>query len=359
MPAERPSLPESERANAPPMRPAERAALEVARDLPGERVLCVTIGRAQASAELAKEQPTAGVCCWFLDDYQRQLAAEVHGADLPNLRLICAADPPEERVDLAVIPLSMRGEAELARDVLQTACLRLAIGGTLVAAVDNPRDKWVREQLEELFAKVTVKAADDAVTYMARKTAEPRRVRDFRCEFAFRDRGRLIRAVSRPGVFAHRRVDAGARQLLVAADVTPGMRVLDIGCGAGTVALALAAREAMAAVHAVDSNARAVECTLAAADLNTLSNVAAKLNATGEYEGAGEYDLALANPPYYADFRIAELFLGAAYRSLRPGGRVLVVAKRPEWYAEYMPAAWADVEIRPSRQYYIIAATRP
>jgi 16S rRNA (guanine1207-N2)-methyltransferase len=136
------------------------------------------------------------------------------------------------------------------------------------------------------------------------------------------------------------------------------MRVLDIGCGAGTVSLALAAREPTAAVHAVDSNARAVECTLAGAALNLLGNVTAELNATGKYQGAGEFDLALANPPYYADFRIAELFLCAAHQSLRPGGRVLVVTKRPQWYADYMPNDWREIEIRPSGAYYVIAAVR-
>jgi 16S rRNA (guanine1207-N2)-methyltransferase len=276
-----------------------------------------------------------------------------------NLELACLADPPAAAIDLAVIPLSMRGEAEFTRELLQAACQRLEIGGTLVAAVDNPKDQWVREQLAELFDKVTVQAHDDAIVYIARKSTELRKVRDFTCEFTYRDRDRLIRAVSRPGVFAHRRVDPGARQLLAAAKVTPGMKVLDIGCGAGTVALALAARDPSATVHAVDSNARAVACTLAGAELNGLNNVTAELNATGDYRNAGEFDLALANPPYYADFRIAELFLNAGHRSLRPGGRVLVVTKHPQWYEEFMPVAWVNVEHSPSKRYHLIAATRP
>jgi 16S rRNA G1207 methylase RsmC len=210
-----------------------------------------------------------------------------------------------------------------------------------------------------LFSKVTVQPHDDSTVYVARKAAELHKVRDFTCEFTYRDRERLIRAVSRPGVFAHRRVDPGARQLLAAAEVAPGMKVLDIGCGAGTVALALAARDSSLSVHAVDSNARAVACTLAGAALNGLDSVTAELNATGDYRNAGEYDLALANPPYYADFRIAELFLDAAHRSLRPGGRVLVVAMHPQWYEEFMLIAWTNIEHWPSKRYHLIAATRP
>jgi 16S rRNA (guanine1207-N2)-methyltransferase len=347
--------------NLPPIRPAEERALAAARHVGGNRILCTTLGRAQAAVQLARDRPQGCVACWFIDEHQGQLAAESHAAaGAPsNLELYCQADPPEATIDLAVIPLSMRGEAEFTREVLQAACLRLEIGGTLIAAVDNPRDQWVREQLAGLFTKVTVQPHDDTVVYIARKTTEPRKVRDFTCRFTYRDRERLIHAVSRPGVFAHRRVDPGARQLLAAAEVAPGTRVLDIGCGAGTVAIALAVRDASARVHAVDGNARAVECTLAGAALNDLPNITAELNSTGHYRDAAPYDLAVANPPYYADYRIAELFLGAAHRALRPGGRVLIVAKQTQWYEDFMPATWSNVEHHPSKRYHIITATRP
>jgi 16S rRNA (guanine1207-N2)-methyltransferase len=341
----------------PPLRPAEARALEAAEAIAAGRILCTTVGRAQAARELARQRPDAAVCCWFLDDYQRQLAATAPGPG--NLRLICQPDLPEEGVELVVLPVSRRGEAELARELLQQACQRLEPGGMLVAAVDNPNDRWLREQLQELFDKVTVRNYQEATVYLARRMAEPRKSRDFRCEFAFRDRGRLIKAISRPGVFAHRRLDAGARQLLNAVEVMPGMRVLDIGCGAGTVALGVAARDPTVSVLAVDSNARAIECALAGAALNSLDNVTAELNACGDYGRDGQFDLALANPPYYGDQRIAALFLAAARRSLSPGGRVFVVAKRPDWYAHTMPGDWHGVEHRPSKAYHIITAVRP
>jgi 16S rRNA (guanine1207-N2)-methyltransferase len=341
----------------PPIRPAEARALAAAERIPAERLLCTTVGRAHAARELARQRPEAAVWCWFLDDYQRQLAAATH--ELANLALVCQPDLPEDRVELAVLPFSLRGEAELTREMLQQACLRLELGGTLVSSVNNPQDRWLHEQLQDLFEKVTVQRHDDATAYIARKTAEPRKVRDFRCQLAFRDGGRLIKAVTRPGVFSHRRLDAGARQLLNAVEVTPGMRILDIGCGAGTVALGLAARDPTATVHAVDSNARAIQCTLAGAELNALTNVTAELNATGSYGRDGAIDLAVANPPYYADHRIADLFLSAAHRSLKPGGRVFIVAKRPDWYELAMPGVWKDIQHWPSKLYQIITAVRP
>lgn len=276
-----------------------------------------------------------------------------------NLSFLCQPDLPAGPFELAVLPCSRQGEAELTRDLLQSAAQRLAVGGTLVAAVDNPRDHWLGAQLQELFPKATAERYADATAYRARKVAEPRRVRDFRCRFAYRDRDRLLQAVSRPGVFSHRRVDAGARQLLAAAETEQQQRVLDVGCGWGAVALAIAARDSTVAVHAVDGNARAVECTMAGAALNGLVNVTAEVNAFGQFGRDGQFDLALANPPYYADFRIAELFIAAARRALRPGGRLLAVTKHPQWYEERLPGQWRDVQTSASKQYYVVSAARP
>jgi len=252
----------------------------------------------------------------------------------------------------------MRGEAELTRDLLQSAADRLAIGGKLVAATDNPKDDWLRLQLGAHFKKVSKHAFDDAVVYMVTKQSPLKKLKDFRNEFVFRDRDRLIKAVSRPGVFSHRHIDPGARQLIDAAEVRPRMKVLDIGCGAGTVALALTARDPTVEVLAVDSNARAVECTRIGAELNDLGNVTALVNATGDYPGEGTFDLALANPPYYGDHEIAARFVAAAHRSLKPGGQLLLVTKSPRWYEEHMAADWHDVQVTPSKRYLVVSAMK-
>jgi 16S rRNA (guanine1207-N2)-methyltransferase len=185
-----------------------------------------------------------------------------------------------------------------------------------------------------------------------------KKVKDFRSEFVFRDGENLIKAVSRPGVFSHRHIDPGARHLLEAAHVRPGMRILDIGCGAGTVSLGVAAREPAAQVVAVDSNARAVECTQIGAELNGLSNIITEMNASGEYSDLGSFDLALANPPYFADFEIAARFVQAAHNSLRVGGQLLLVTKAPNWYEEHLHPQWRDVQIEPSKRYFIVMAQK-
>ena len=195
--------------------------------------------------------------------------------------MICQADFPPDEIDLAMLPFTAAGQAELTREWLQQAHQALALGGRLLAATDNPRDTWLGGQLQRLCDRVSRRADDRAALYLAVKTRPLKKVKDFSCEFAFRDRGRLIRAVSRPGVFAHRRVNPGARALLEVMEVAPGDRVFDMGCGSGVAALAAAMRADGVSVYALDSNPRAVQCTLQGAALNGQENIAARLDAEG------------------------------------------------------------------------------
>jgi 16S rRNA G1207 methylase RsmC len=347
-----------------PARPAEAHALAVAAELPGSRIVCTTLGRGQAAETLARGRPEAAVAAWFLDLHQHNTALAAWGAPPANLATHCTADMPAGPFDLAVVPISKGGEAELTREILQQALCQLAIGGRLVTAVDNPRDTWLREQLAATGERVRVRPAEGpgrpaTVAYVVEKTREPAKVRDFSCRFVFRDRDRLLTAITRPGVFAHRRIDPGARRLLAAVDVAPDTKVLDIGSGSGCVALGIAAREASILVHAFDSSARAVECTRLAAELNGLSNLTVALEAEGHVPDRGTWDLALANPPYYGDFTIAEKFVEAARLALAPGGTLLIVTKQPTWYLEQLPRMWTDVAQELIKGYHLIEAVRP
>jgi 16S rRNA (guanine1207-N2)-methyltransferase len=212
--------------------------------------------------------------------------------------------------------------------------------------------------MAKLFRKLEWRSSSAGTLYIGTKTEPLKKEKNFACEFAFRDRGRLIRAYSRPGVFSHRHVDVGARRLMDAMELDRGARVLDIGCGAGVVALAAASRSDDIVVHAIDSSARAVECARRGAELNELHNVTTELNAEGGVCGGASYDLVLGNPPYYAGFRIAEYFVAEGQKALRPGGKILLVTKHPDWYRENMARWFADVTIVEQKGYYVVHGTR-
>jgi 16S rRNA (guanine1207-N2)-methyltransferase len=335
---------------------AERLLIEHFPVTPTGRILCTSLGRGQLAAHLAQSEEVSHVDCWFLDEFAADETREWLALEQSIVEVECSSDLPDGKFDLIGIPMSHRGEAELARDLIQQACLRLREGGMLVCGVDHPTDRWLHEELKKLFARVRRDPQHHGVVYSAVRHNPPKRLRNFRSEFAFRDRGNLVRAVSRPGVFSHRELDLGARALLEAADVEAGERVLDIGCGSGVVGLALALRATDVSVHGIDSNARAVQCLLEGAALNSLARVTAQQTATGEIDDRGNFDLAIGNPPYYSQYRIANIFVQAARRALKPGGRVVMVTKKPEWFEARFKQLFRDVEIRTVRGYSVVSA---
>jgi 16S rRNA (guanine1207-N2)-methyltransferase len=164
----------------------------------------------------------------------------------------------------------------------------------------------------------------------------------------------LLKVFTRPGVFSHRRLDAGTRALLEAVEVQPNQRILDLGCGAGPVATAFAAREKGITIEAVDANPRAIACTLRTCELNGISSVRTHLNSDAKCGERGTVDLAAGNPPYFSNFRIAELFLASALEALKPGGRAIFVTKQPSWFEENMKGRFTDFSTSPVRDYVVV-----
>jgi 16S rRNA (guanine1207-N2)-methyltransferase len=344
------------------IRPAEKRLHSVVSDIPGQHIVVVSNGRAQSAALLAKERPKATVTAWYLDGYRCNLAKQYHDpAD--NLFFSCHADWPEnvsKEVDIVAIAIQKGGEAELNRDLLQTGYDHLKIGGALAVSIDNPKDKWLLEQMQGFDKSVKVRKFKKEIVYYVIKKKPLKKLKDFYCELAFRDEGNLIKLITRPGVFAHRQFDNGARQILDVIEVFPDCSIIEIGCGSGAMSLAFAKRDPSAKLFAIDSYSRAIDCIKRGAKENGLANVEAELNFDGQLgERAGQFDMALANPPYYADFRIAQHFIETGVRALRPGGRLVLVTRKPQWYRDNLGTWLEDCEVFESRRYHIATGIAP
>lgn len=338
-----------------PPYPQEEALIDFLPHIEPGALLCTSLGRAQF-AKAAASKTNSHITCHFIDLYRANIAKETIALQ-ENITIECSSDFPERIFDVVAMPTSATGEAELTRDFLQQGYERLKQDGQIIVSTDNKQDAWLREQINHVFGNSKRHSHSKGAIYEAIKKGPLKKVKDFSSTFAFRDQGRLIHAVSRPGVFSHRHIDEGARALITAMEIKDNNNVLDIGCGWGAVSLAAAGRAKHIQVEAIDSNARAIECTAKNALRNSFNNIHTTLTADGNLQEPGTFDLVLANPPYYANFRIAQLFAQTGAKALRDGGVILFVTKFPNWYQTNLPRWFKNVSVEQLKKYSIIKAT--
>lgn len=348
---------------------ADRLIIAECAELVGPNVLVILLNGTTLATGLRNSRPELKYTFYTPEHFFLTTLKQFHPEDVDpssSVRLICAADPPLEEFDSIAFPTSAIGSAEQTQEMLQIAHQRLRIGGRLVVSTNNPADKWLHERLRELFDKTTVKSQRDGVVYIAHKSSPLKKERDFRATFAFRLQEQLVFVESRPGVFSHRRVDGGARALIKSLEHSREfleqssgrtgrtLRIADLGCGSGAVSAAAAFVFPEARILAVDSHARAVECTSASAVRNEIDRIDVLLESDAVLPNANSWDLILTNPPYYSDFRISELFLHAAFSALRPGGRIHLVTKLLDWHLSRMNQLFRDVEVHRIGEYDVI-----
>jgi 16S rRNA (guanine1207-N2)-methyltransferase len=136
-----------------------------------------------------------------------------------------------------------------------------------------------------------------------------------------------VRLDTDSGVFSHGRIDRGTRILLEHATMPPKSGdILDLGCGYGPVAVAMAMRSRLAHVWAVDVNNRAIGLTVANATRACLSNVT-----VARPDGVPEttrFSAIYSNPPIHiGKVALHELLLTWLPRLTADGVACLVVHK--------------------------------
>jgi 16S rRNA (guanine1207-N2)-methyltransferase len=150
------------------------------------------------------------------------------------------------------------------------------------------------------------------------------------------------------GVFAARHVDPGSQLLAETAEVPPGGRILDLGCGAGTIGLALAAADPRARVVLVDASRPAVELAQENAEANDLTNVEVSLSDGYAALAGRRFDAVVSNLPAHrgqeVDSGTAERFIAGAPAHLREGGTAWFVANKALPYE--LPASRAFRQVR-------------
>ena len=68
----------------------------------------------------------------------------------------------------------------------------------------------------------------------------------------------------------------------------------------------------------------------------------------------GVFDVFVGNPPYYSDYRIAEVFLDTAKRALKNGGTCYTVVKNEAGLKPVQERYFKHVEVIPRRGYSVL-----
>jgi len=160
------------------------------------------------------------------------------------------------------------------------------------------------------------------------------------------------------GVFSHGRLDAGTELLLRQAPAPPPCgSFLDLGCGAGAIALTLARRAPASRVTAVDTNERARRLCAANALRNGLSNV--DVRGPDDVDPSLRFDLIWSNPPIrIGKPRLHELLVAWLGRMTPRGTAVLVVQKHlgSDSLQRWLSAGgWPAERLASSKGYRLIA----
>ena len=195
---------------------------------------------------------------------------------------------------------------------------------------------------------------------------DPDRVRDFSATWpASVPGGQKLMLTSFPGCFCHRRVDDGGLALAeVVSRELSGKNpraILDMGCGCGLVGFLVAASQkgdAPIRLVMVDSHTRAVEAAnLNAEKLGIPAEVILSDNGTPA-QMDGSFDVFVGNPPYYSDYRIADIFLETAQRALKYGGVCYTVCKNADGLEPVQRRYFPEVEIIRRRGYAVLKSVK-
>ncbi|MBN2830259.1 MAG: methyltransferase [Candidatus Cloacimonetes bacterium] len=326
-----------------------------------KRIL-IAENRTGAVAMIAKElYPEAEICVHNIDKYYTdKIEKNLRRNKLDKIKVFCTPDIPEEKYDAVFIQCSKANAIkELYIDWVDETYAYLKKKGKLVVGLET-REVWLEDHIKLLFGSITFNNYKQSGTSLISRKNDEKEIplfpRDsFECRLTAEESMPLT---SRPGVFAHHRVDGGAYSLMHIAEAKDGDKVFDMGCGIGTVGIGLAKKHYLSGITFVDSNARALESTRHNCKINKIIDTTFILDAEGATSIKNSFDVYLANPPYFTQYKIAELFVETGYRVLKRGGNAWLVARNADKLKEIMMELFGNAKVIRYEGYEVVVSKK-
>ncbi len=253
-----------------------------------------------------------------------------------------AADETKYALSL-VLPQRQRDEN---RALLARAVQATRDGGIVMAAASNIEGaKTFEGDLKLLLGRVDSLSKNKCRVFWGR--VDPDQVDQAKlAEWIAADAPRDIGGyMSRPGLFAWDRIDAGSKMLVDHLPPNLAGRAADLGVGFGYLSREIQARyPGLTHIDLYEAESRALEM----AQLNLSGNVSFIWGDVAKGLDA-DYDVIVSNPPFHTDHadrhELGQAFIRTAAKSLKTGGVFLMVANRHLPYEETLRSAFKAVTV--------------
>ncbi len=257
--------------------------------------------------------------------------------------------PDDDRAYPLVLVLPQRQRDEN-RALLARAIKATSEGGVVLAAASNLEGaKTLEGELAALTGCVTSLSKNKCRAFWARVEAG-RIDQTLLAQWLAGDAPRPVeggRFMSRPGLFAWDRIDAGSRLLGEHLPPVLAGKMADLGAGFGYLSDEVLKRYPGVTLDVVEAEQRALD--MARLNLSKYGERAAFhwCDATGSLPGS--YDAIVSNPPFHIDradrHDIGQAFIRSAAGALVSGGQLWLVANRHLPYEDTLSAAFKTVAI--------------
>ncbi len=356
--------------------PAACLLAEKAEFSPEDSVLLMGCGHGAIAAAIAPRLPRGEI--WLADSsfVALQLSAQTLQANqITNAHILSEISlPASQEGSFAAVLIDLPKGRKLAQRWLAEAWRGLRPGGRLYLAGANQQGvQPVAKDAQILFGNGSILAYKKGcrIVSLRRPSGEMPQTGWWREAGIAPDTWLQIRVdapqgnlalYSLPGVFSNDRLDPGTRLLLDHLNLSPGERVLDLGCGYGIIGLK-AAQAGAAQVDLVDANLLAVACAAKNAAVYARDKARCLPSDVLSAVADQRYTLIASNPPFHTghavDYLVAEAFIQQSYQALEPGGRLFIVANQFIQYGRLMAALFSRVEtVYGNQQYHILQSMK-
>ena len=175
--------------------------------------------------------------------------------------------------------------------------------------------------------------------------------------------GHKISLTTDNGVFSKDKVDEGSLAFLkVLVPLNLSGKILDLGCGYGTIGLTLALTSKEARVDLADINTRALALCEKNARMNKVEQKVAILHSDIYSNIEGPYDSIVVNPPIRAGKKVTYQMYEGAKQYLIDGGSLFVVIRKAQGgpsASRYIESLFGNCTIlKRDKGYYIYQAKK-